>query len=709
MSPPAVAILIPVLGRPHRVVPTIESVTAATPEAHRLLFLASDTDEATIAALEAAGADHLVVPAARGSWACKINDGYRATTEPWIFAAADDLAFHPGWFSRALAWASERTGVIGTNDICNPRVMQGQHSTHSLFRRAYVDELGTIDEAGLVLHERYGHDYADDEAIATAMARGVYVHAFDSIVEHLHPMVGKAADDDTYRLGRTHARPGQRLFLQRRRLWANPKAAAAPPPAPVAPVVVVTASYGGTDAVLHPQAAQDIAVDWVCFTDQPDLKAPAPWRVVHSPARFADPCLAAKVHKATPAVDATDVVWIDASMEVTSRSFVRSALAARHDGVAVFTHPRRSCIYDEAEASLGAEGQGGKYADQPLLAQVAAYRAEGHPAQGGLYACGVVAWDLTNPRAVDLGRAWLAECEQWSWQDQLSFPVVCRRLGVTPGVFPIQQIERNGRGFLTNRWLRIWPHTAPSSPAPAARKSASTFMTIDPEQDGVSVVIPYTSDDPARQAARRYVLGWYAARHPGWEIIEGDCPGDWSKGAALADAVARASHDVLVVADADSVVPADVLAQAVRVIAAGARWVMPHRTVFRLAEEHTAAVYAGAEPQRSDTCRAPYTGVTGGGITVLTRGTWQAVGGIDPRFVGWGGEDMAFGWALETLCGPGVHLAGPLFHLWHKHEAKGDRRRGCPQSEALAGRYRVARNKPDAMRALIAEHAGVVV
>jgi len=683
---PVVAILIPVLGRPHRIVPTIESVAAATSEPHRLLFLASDGDSPTIAALEAAGADHLVVAPGRGSWACKINDGYRATTEPWIFTGADDLAFHPGWFPRALAWADEKTGVIGTNDIANPRVMQGQHSTHSLFRRSYVDEHGTIDGPG-VMHEGYAHQFTDDEAIQTAMARGVYVHAFDSIVEHLHPMVGKAPDDDTYRLGREGTRDGKRMFLHRKRLWAIPAAQVSPAPARA---VVVTACYGGVDTTLHPQAPQDMPVDWVCFTDEPGRVVPAPWQVVHAPARFDHPCLAAKVHKTSPTADVADVVWIDASIEVTSSSFVRDALAARRDGVATFAHPRRRCIYDEAEASLGAEGQGGKYADLPLLDQVAHYRAEGHPPGGGLYACGVVAWDLADPRAVELGRQWLAECERWSWQDQLSFPVVCRRLGITPGMFPLRQIERSGRGFLANRWLRIHAHTISTPFLPPAT---------------VSILVPYASEDEHRQAARRYVLSWYAHHHPTWEIIEGDCGGEWSKGRALADAAARASHDILVLADADSVVPADALVDAAARVAAGAAWVMPHRKVYRLSEAHTARVYAGAEPQPRDTCRPPYAGVTGGGITVVSRATWDTVGGIDPRFVGWGGEDIAFGWALETLCGPGVHLAAPLYHLWHHQEAQGDHRRGSSNSEALAGRYRQARNQPDVMRALIAEHA----
>lgn len=214
-----VIIIVPVLGRPHRVAPLMASVEEATPEPHRTLFVASANDAPEIAALDAAGADYITVPPARGSWACKINDGYRASTEPFLFTGADDLQFHPGWFSAAVAHMSDRVHVVGTTDLCNPRTMNGDHSTHTLVARSYVEAHGTIDKPGQVLHEGYHHDYADDELIATARARGAYAHALDSTVEHLHPWADKAPDDATYRLGRRWRQHGRRLFRQRERLW----------------------------------------------------------------------------------------------------------------------------------------------------------------------------------------------------------------------------------------------------------------------------------------------------------------------------------------------------------------------------------------------------------------------------------------------------------------------------------------------------------
>jgi hypothetical protein len=211
-----VVVLVPVLGRPHRVVPTLESIAAATTDA-RVLFIPDPDDREEIRELRAVGAEY---ETCAGNYARKINIGYCATSEPLVFLAADDLDFKSEWLTRASSYLTRDVDVVGTNDICNPRVMCGQHSTHSLVRRSYVEAFsGVVDEPGKVLHEGYAHEYCDDEFVQTAMARGRYAHAFDAIVEHLHPLTHKAADDATYRKGRAGTRASRRLFQSRRPLW----------------------------------------------------------------------------------------------------------------------------------------------------------------------------------------------------------------------------------------------------------------------------------------------------------------------------------------------------------------------------------------------------------------------------------------------------------------------------------------------------------
>jgi hypothetical protein len=212
------AVLVPVLNRPHRVQPLVEGFRRTTPMPHRVLFIADAGDEAEIRAVqECAGADLLVVRAGT-PYARKINAGVQATTEPLIFTGADDLEPHPGWLTNALGRMGGDVQVVGVNDLGTARVREGRHATSFLVERGYVAR-GTIDEPGVLMHPGYRHNYPDDELAETATSRGAIAFAQDAIVEHLHPHFGNAPDDATYRLGRESFKADGRLFRSRRSLW----------------------------------------------------------------------------------------------------------------------------------------------------------------------------------------------------------------------------------------------------------------------------------------------------------------------------------------------------------------------------------------------------------------------------------------------------------------------------------------------------------
>ena len=216
----AVAVLIPCLHRPHRASIVVDSLRASSPET-RVVFIASPEDHAQHDAVTATGADLLVLdePPGRGDYARKINAGIKQTSEPLLFMGADDLLFHNGWLPAALAQLAEGVGVVGTNDLHNRRVMRGDHATHLLFTRAYVETFGTIDEPGKLLHEGYPHEWCDDECVQTARARNAWAFAADSHVEHLHPNYGGRPADDLDAPHARRMRDGQRIFMRRRRLW----------------------------------------------------------------------------------------------------------------------------------------------------------------------------------------------------------------------------------------------------------------------------------------------------------------------------------------------------------------------------------------------------------------------------------------------------------------------------------------------------------
>lgn len=217
-------VLIPVLNRPHRAAPVVESITTTSDA--RIVFIVSPDDHAEIHAVEAVLRDGDFMlgapwPQGPGDYARKINLAVEETDEPLIFLGADDLIFHPEWLEHARAKARGAVGVIGTNDLGSPRVKQGRHSTHSLITREYVEKYGTIDQPGLALHEGYRHNFVDDELVNTAKVRRAWSFARLSHVEHLHPSWGKAETDPTYKLGLSGFEKDRATFNKRRRLWGQ--------------------------------------------------------------------------------------------------------------------------------------------------------------------------------------------------------------------------------------------------------------------------------------------------------------------------------------------------------------------------------------------------------------------------------------------------------------------------------------------------------
>jgi hypothetical protein len=218
VAPPAteeVDVIVPVLHRPQNVQRFMESLRASTGLA-TAWFVCEDDDDDEIAEVLARGGEVLSNPDAH-TFAEKVNVAYEATSAPWLLLVGDDVRFRPGWLDHAQD-VGRRYGaqVVGTNDLANPRVMRGEHATHPMVRRSYVDELGASwDGPGVVCHEGYKHWFVDDELVGVAKQRGVFQPAYAAQVEHMHPIAGKGADDEVYRKGAKFADEDRALFHRR--------------------------------------------------------------------------------------------------------------------------------------------------------------------------------------------------------------------------------------------------------------------------------------------------------------------------------------------------------------------------------------------------------------------------------------------------------------------------------------------------------------
>jgi hypothetical protein len=238
-----IVVLVPVLDRPHRALPLAVSVRDSSDA--RVMFLCTPGDKAEIKACSKArkrvsNVEVVEVPfeLGPGDYARKVNLGVLITDEPWLFQGADDLIFHSGWAEEALHTAA-RTGrrVIGTNDMGNRRVKAGRHSTHSLVARSYIEEIGTVDEPGKMLHEGYFHNFCDDELIQAATRRREFAMALSAKVEHLHwrwpTLAGtpKAERDATYDRAEAEFHEDRMRYNRRRKFWGTARPHNVPPPA----------------------------------------------------------------------------------------------------------------------------------------------------------------------------------------------------------------------------------------------------------------------------------------------------------------------------------------------------------------------------------------------------------------------------------------------------------------------------------------------
>jgi hypothetical protein len=220
-----------------------------------------------------------------------------------------------------------------------------------------------------------------------------------------------------------------------------------------APVAIYTAVFGDYDDLpSHPDIP---GVDFIAFTDSTRHAESGSWNI-HLLQTAEHPRMAAKRFKVLPHVylpGYEHTIWVDSSHGILTDQFADLCLAAIDDtGIAAYDHPWRRCIYDEAQASTGMP----KYEGLPFFEQVDSYHDEGHPPNWGLWATGTLARRNT-PAVAELMEAWMAEIDKWTYQDQLSFPVVCRRQGIRPASFPLPQVVQGPHPF-GNTWTTIRPH-----------------------------------------------------------------------------------------------------------------------------------------------------------------------------------------------------------------------------------------------------------
>lgn len=232
--------------------------------------------------------------------------------------------------------------------------------------------------------------------------------------------------------------------------------------------------------------------------------------------------------------------------------------------------------------------------------------------------------------------------------------------------------------------------------------------------------MPFRANGPrdSRIKSWRWIKERWEHLLPEAELCVGTDKGQpFSKSVAVNDAYHKSYGDMLVVADADSWVERDQLLTGLERAAAYEHLVVPWWTAYRLTRNDSNTIMrsdpAGPNPvTRAMKENAAGTGpspASGAMVFIVQRVSFERVGGFDPRFRGWGSEDVSFANACWTFLGRNEYTMGEAFALYHPMPTNEDGMRvwkgdAGQLNTSLYERYRKATGHPAMMTALCAEH-----
>jgi GT2 family glycosyltransferase len=213
--------------------------------------------------------------------------------------------------------------------------------------------------------------------------------------------------------------------------------------------------------------------------------------------------------------------------------------------------------------------------------------------------------------------------------------------------------------------------------------------------DGLTIVVPYRGDVTGQRARNAgIVLEHYAEVCSELILVEHDSAhdralalprgvrhvhvpsdGPFNKSAACNRGYAETRTPLIGLVDADMLIKASTLESCARIVARTGSVVRPYGLLRSIAstELELSEVNALLQPidieqstDERDGERIPFCG----GIVLMHASTFESVGGMDDRFVGWGGEDDALSAALVRTGTPCRILRSQVaLHLEHSRDS----------------------------------------
>lgn len=186
--------------------------------------------------------------------------------------------------------------------------------------------------------------------------------------------------------------------------------------------VVYTAIFGDYESLLDPKIINP-NLDYICFTDNPNLKSNV-WKICLIDFPELDSTRKARRIKTLPHKFLSEYefsIWVDAAFLIVGDLEEYVNTFSKNNLFLGINHSWRDCIYEESKAILGLN----KDNEEIVKKQIDKYKSEGFPENFGLIESGILFRRHNHPIISKLMDEWHDEIMNFSKRDQLSLNYVC--------------------------------------------------------------------------------------------------------------------------------------------------------------------------------------------------------------------------------------------------------------------------------------------
>jgi hypothetical protein len=202
-------------------------------------------------------------------------------------------------------------------------------------------------------------------------------------------------------------------------------------------ITVYTSITGGKDRLIEDHVRGH--AKFVAFTDE--LKISNLYEIRQAYDKFKDPRRNSRIQKilSHQYIDTEYSIYLDGNIKLLKTPEELIGKYLKDHDLAIFAHPNRNCIYDEAMqcAKLNLDNV------ETIIEQAKMYEDSGYAKQKGLCECGIILRRNT-PKVATFENAWWSEYTRHSRRDQISFMYAADKVGLRFNKIPEPFIIRDG-------------------------------------------------------------------------------------------------------------------------------------------------------------------------------------------------------------------------------------------------------------------------